>query len=1197
MMNGMLSARKFIFIRSLFFVCLLAAAVLLLPKGVDAASCTIPAISGSATETYDFDSDTIGQVPANVTEQYGTFEVANDATFGKSLHPLTSETSNTGANSTADLAVGLFDNVASTNDITVTYQHRVSSSWDIHGFILRHDSTDGSGYLFQVRESDVRILLLDPDLGGNHVQELATGTLSDIGTTPRWYKLSVQSNTLEVCYSDDGGSTYEQVATASNATITGGTVAYTAGYSSGNEALNYVDDISIEYADTAPGGSCTIGAISGSSTVTYDFDSDTLGQTPSNFTEQYGTFEVANDATFGNSLHPLTKEISNTGYQSNAEISVGIFDSVASADDVTVTYQHRASSSWDHNGIALRYDSLSGEGYFFQIKDTELLLFRFDNDSPNDIEVLATGALSDIGVTPRWYKVSVQGTSLVGCYSDDGGSTYNQLVSVTDANFTAGSVAYMSGFSSGDTTLNYVDDVDIEYTSTDSLSISSPTQYQIFQRDGSDQYDLVVSGTYAGSPTAIEYQLDGGSWSTLDASPAGGTFSGTLNDLAVGEHTIAVRHSNDTGITDSVANVRVGDVFGAIGQSNMRGRITNGQPYTGTAASVFDDGGNWDNLGSNYIFDGDYHIMPLLASLIEAETGVPVGFIIEAQGGTGLLAPDADWSSSGTNYNEWISRVTNSGVNDLAGVLWYQGEKDIVNSTAQATYAAAESNLIDRIQADTGFTNTILISANIAMYVGEGASEINAIRLAKIGNWNTDADIYAGATGHDQDFADGLHWMTDAEAVTQAGRWFRGITAVLFGSSESGRGPQFSSAEYSGDELTVTFTGGVGSLTNQSDTTGWSVTDGSGSRTIQSATGTSSTVTLTLDQALVDPVTVSFANGNEAIGSTLVDSGTYPMPPEPFISQSASLAASSGGSGGGSEARIPSVSSVSVVSCTSSENLHVYFSGTNIQELILSEDEDFLGATWMPYSVDTSLEENYGDITLSSEDGEKTVYVMFRSSSRNKSSIYSVTTTLDQEGLCLDTEPDMNEGEEIEEETENETDGIANCTPQDSIIPYEPEILTDTSSIEPGDYIRGVNFSTVYLIDENLHRKPFIHRDIYLSYRCDFKQVKWVEDGLLADFALGNPVLPASSVLLKFETDNKVYISSKDPNDASRRILRWIESEEMAEALLGTEWNKYIMDINPALQHLYDMQSPYMSIEELLADPLVQVITFLKVRA
>lgn len=421
-----------------------------------------------------------------------------------------------------------------------------------------------------------------------------------------------------------------------------------------------------------------------------------------------------------------------------------------------------------------------------------------------------------------------------------------------------------------------------------SITLSSPSQYQIFQRNVSDEYSATISGTYTGTPTNIEYQIGSEDWATLEASPTGGTFSGIVT-LPAGESTIGVRFSNETGVTDTVANVRVGDVYGWIGQSNQDGRLTNGQAYTGTnPASVFDEDGAWENLTTNYQAPSatGYSVLPLLASLIEANQSVPVGFICETQGATTLCPPTSHWSKGGTNYNAFIATITASGINDLKAFLWYQGEQDVANSIARATYSTAERLMLDNLQADTSFS-VPLISAMIATLSNFGRDELDAIRLAKSDNWDNDADIYAGPTGHDQTFADNTHWTTDAQATILSQRWWRCIYAAVYSGAESGRGPQFSSASRNNLKVTVTFANGEGVLQNQTNETGFRFTDDGVEIVISGAVASgTSAVGLTLTSLPTGTELISFASGSDSIGATIKDSGTYPLTPEPFVGES-----------------------------------------------------------------------------------------------------------------------------------------------------------------------------------------------------------------------------------------------------------------------------------------------------------------------
>lgn len=332
-------------------------------------------------------------------------------------------------------------------------------------------------------------------------------------------------------------------------------------------------------------------------------------------------------------------------------------------------------------------------------------------------------------------------------------------------------------------------------------------------------------------------------------------------------------------------------MFLVAGQSNAQGRFTNNQSYTGSdAAYVFDENDTaWRTLADPTDSDVAFgSAWPIVASRISDNHGDIVAFITTADGGTGLVAPDADWTKGGAQYTNMINRLAASNVYKLDAILWYQGERDIVNGIASAAYQTALSQMIDDIQADTGFSSVQLVTALVGEYSGQTDANVNNIRNAIINRWENDADILPGPTGHDQSFADGLHWATDGEATTLANRWYRAIAYHIYGGTESPRGPQFSSAVRSGTTVTVTFTGGQGNLQNQTDTTGWRFTDNGTPITINSAAANgTNAVDLTLASTPSGTELISYSQGND-VGGTLRDSGTYPLPAEPFVNQAVS---------------------------------------------------------------------------------------------------------------------------------------------------------------------------------------------------------------------------------------------------------------------------------------------------------------------
>jgi len=425
------------------------------------------------------------------------------------------------------------------------------------------------------------------------------------------------------------------------------------------------------------------------------------------------------------------------------------------------------------------------------------------------------------------------------------------------------------------------------------IAITSPVAYQTYQRDGNGRADITISGTYADTPTAIEARFSGGGWSALDASPSAGSFSGTLSQQR-GQGTLEVRFANDTTVMAAVRYVGIGDVFLVAGQSNASGRGNNNQGYTHASlkASMYREDGRWAELTD--VTDSDDGLgspWPLLATRHMADQGVPIAFVTAADGGTGLVAPDANWSKNGTQYRGLVNAINNSGINTAKAILWHQGERDARNSVDQAAYQTALSEMLDDLQGDLGgnFADLRLVCAQIGMSRLLDARQLDRVRLAQANRWDNDPDILAGPVLHDVDLSDGggdgVHFRTDAELQTLTDRWWRALKYHFYGGTEPARGPRFGSATHNGYQTTITFTGGQGSLVNGTDVTGWAVTDANGTRTVLSASGTGDALTLTVDRVLVAPVLVTFGSGNTGAGATLRDSGTYPLPPEPFVGE------------------------------------------------------------------------------------------------------------------------------------------------------------------------------------------------------------------------------------------------------------------------------------------------------------------------
>lgn len=512
-----------------------------------------------------------------------------------------------------------------------------------------------------------------------------------------------------------------------------------------------------------------------------------------------------------------------------------------------------------------------------------------------------------------WYHVLVThsaGNSLRcfvnGVESVSGAQTFAKTLTVNtiakqNAVFLNGRIAWVKLFDS-DESANVADlYAERDTSATSEIAITSPVPYFTYQRDGSDQADVTITGSYSSATaTSIEYRLDGGSWATLDNSLSGGTFSGVVSDVATGVHTFDVRLNDETDITDSVANVLVGDVILVIGQSNAAGRLTNDQSYTHASlkAAMYD--GSWAELADSFAASGSTGSpWPLLATQWLDSEGVPLAIMNKAVSGTAI----ATWwdSTAQTNWTTAKSTVTASGVNGLAAVLIDLGENDAANDTLEADFNTDLDGLAADVQSTYGCP--LIVCCTGTQPSIDADSDLDAIRSAQITAWGDNANVAPGPMSYDRA---GLHWESDAEGATIAARWWLAIEAALFGGAND-RGPRFSSAtvhEYR-DQLTVVFDRALKTGLTFS-TAPWTVLDDGTPVTLAAVTYHSTNanaVVLTLSAPLsgdAGTCTVTFASGNDAAGVVVPKSTDITMPvgsavqlpAEPFYAQAAEEAAS-----------------------------------------------------------------------------------------------------------------------------------------------------------------------------------------------------------------------------------------------------------------------------------------------------------------
>lgn len=310
--------------------------------------------------------------------------------------------------------------------------------------------------------------------------------------------------------------------------------------------------------------------------------------------------------------------------------------------------------------------------------------------------------------------------------------------------------------------------------------------YRVFQRDTLDRASVRITGTYVGSPTSIQYQFNGGAWTTLVATPASGVFDATVVLQGPAQNALNIRFANNTGITASIPGVSVGDVFMVMGQSNHVGKCPSyvapvapaGHPgwipsvygkngvwrqHLETAANVFDD-----PTGAIYSVEvdtGAASYFGALATKIMAGN-VPVAFVPCAVGSTSIAGWGVNTATTSL-YGAALARATTIG--DHKAVLWWQGEYETSGSVTQASYAASLGSLVDDWFARTG--RKWFVWAINSTATGSNFQAIHDA-IIQVGQTNSHCAGYADLNGS---FNAGIHYGTVGEIAEIANRTFAAL--------------------------------------------------------------------------------------------------------------------------------------------------------------------------------------------------------------------------------------------------------------------------------------------------------------------------------------------------------------------------------------------------------------------------------------
>jgi len=372
---------------------------------------------------------------------------------------------------------------------------------------------------------------------------------------------------------------------------------------------------------------------------------------------------------------------------------------------------------------------------------------------------------------------------------------------------------------------------------------------RIYQRDNSNQYDLLIEGTYSGNPTVIEARIlmDGSleeilPWTMIDDSPDGETFSGILEDIPQGGwYNVQARFSNDLPCLDEGLNkFGVGVLVVCAGQSHMdlwfeRYEL---EPYVEEWLSydeptadeltrmyrheqVLQQGPEWDDwqpvTGVGAV---------VFANKLRESLDIPVGLMDYSVGGSALwqrntidvaalgiedlvaamgwwLPDDSEITPEDNDYAVLKAGLETIG-NRVEAVLWVQGHSDAASGESLDGYKSGLEQLFTMMRTDTGISDLPIF---ISLVTRQGSwqgwtpitsdEDIQNVRTAEEQYIAEDENTYLGCTSIDLPLCgDNVHHSPLGQEI-QAERLAQSVLHVLLNSGDYTyhRGSQLASYE------------------------------------------------------------------------------------------------------------------------------------------------------------------------------------------------------------------------------------------------------------------------------------------------------------------------------------------------------------------------------------------------------------------
>ena len=321
------------------------------------------------------------------------------------------------------------------------------------------------------------------------------------------------------------------------------------------------------------------------------------------------------------------------------------------------------------------------------------------------------------------------------------------------------------------------------------LTIKSPIERQVSQRNKQDQANVRISGMVTVSADVIEAKADlspgithgkAVDWSVIADSDTldKGEFTGMISLKAGGWYIVSIRARRDKDVVaeSRIMKVGVGDVFITAGQSNS---ANFGRPRQEAKDDrvVYRDTNTFipakDPIPGGC--GGGGSIWPLLGDRIAGSQHVPVCFRSTSLTWTEVK----NWMPPDTGlYKNLVTCVGAFDRNGIRAVLWHQGESDSLAKTPAQTYCERLQTIIESLNKDAGYDIPWFV-AQASFHPGSQETEEKEVAKGQRLLWEKEI-AHKGAVTDDlgQEYrSDGVHF-NEVGLKTHAERWFKALAAA-----------------------------------------------------------------------------------------------------------------------------------------------------------------------------------------------------------------------------------------------------------------------------------------------------------------------------------------------------------------------------------------------------------------------------------